>query len=227
MEQEERSLSEKESLELITRMINKAKDTYYDTGVSAMMWGAVIAFCSLEKLAELQFGYQLPVDIFFLTFVAVIPQIYFSIKESKEKKVKTYDDAYLDNIWWAFGISVFLMILISNVIQNDLNPVIDKYNELANGRADWTQFRLGEYLLSFYLLLYGIPTYITGAACKFKPMLWGGILCWASCAAALFTPIKIDLLLTAISAIMAWFIPGILMQQEYKKYKKEKAAQHV
>src|SRR6185503_3659099 len=113
------------------------------TGISAMMWGAVIAFCSLEKLAELQFGYSLPFDIYLLTFVAVIPQIYLSIRENREKKVKSYDDTYLDYIWMGFGICIFLMILISNTIQANLNPVIEKYNETAAGRADWTQFRFG------------------------------------------------------------------------------------
>lgn len=227
MEQEEKTLSEKESLELITRMINKAKDAYYDTGISAVMWGAIIAFCSLEKLAELQFGYRLPFDIYLLTFAAVIPQIYFSIKEQKERKVKSFDDQYLDYIWLGFGICIFLMILISNTIQGNLNPLIEKYNELGSDRSDWTQFKFGEYIMSLYLLLYGLPTFITGAACKFRPMLWGGLFCWASCAAALYTPIKIDLLLTAISAIMAWFIPGILMKKEYRRYIKERSATNV
>ena len=226
MEEQEKPLSEKESLELITTMINKAKISYYDTGISAIMWGAVIAFCSLEKLAELQFGYRLPIDIYFLTFVAVIPQIYFSIKESKQRKVKSFDDDYLDYIWLGFGICIFLLILISNTIQGNLNPLIERYNELE-GKTDWTQFRFGEYIMSLYLMFYGLPTFITGAACKFKPMLWGGLFCWASCVVALFTPIKIDLVLVAVSAILAWFIPGLLMEKEYRIYKKQRAAQHV
>ena len=226
MEQQEKPLSEKESLELITTMINKAKESYHDTGISATMWGAVIAFCSLEKLAELQFGYQLPIDIYFLIFVAVIPQIYFSIKESRERKVKSYDDVYLDYIWLGFGICIFLLILISNTIQGNLNPLIERFRELT-GRGDWTEFRFGEYIMPLYLMLYGLPTFITGAACKFKPMLWGGLFCWASCVVALFTPIKIDLLLAGVSAILAWFIPGLLMKKEYRIYKKQQAAQHV
>jgi hypothetical protein len=227
MEQQEKTLSEKESLELIATMINKAKNAYYDTGISAMMWGAVIAFCSLEKLAEIQFNYRLPFDIYLLTFAAIIPQIYFSIKESKQRKVKSFDDTYLDYIWMGFGICIFLMVLISNTLQQNLNPLIERYNELGKGRYDWTQFRFGEYVMSLYLLLYGLPTFITGAACKFKPMLWGGLFCWASCVAALYTPIKIDLLLTAVSAILAWLIPGILMEKEYRIYKKQQAAKHV
>ncbi len=227
MEQQEKALTEKESLELITRMINKAKDSYHDTGISAIMWGALIAFCSLEKLAELQFGYHLPFDIYLLTIVAVIPQVIFSIREKKERKVKSYDDSYMDYIWMGFGICIFLMILITNNIQGNLNPAIKQYNELAQGRADWTDFKFGEFVMPLFLLLYGLPTFITGAACKFKPMLWGGIFCWVCCVVTVYTNIKIDLLLTAASAIMAWLIPGLLMEKEYRSYKKEQAAQHV
>lgn len=224
MEQQEKALTEKESLELITRMINKAKDSYHDTGISAIMWGALIAFCSLEKLAELQFGYHLPFDIYLLTIVAVIPQVIFSIREKKERKVKSYDDSYMDYIWMGFGICIFLMILITNNIQGNLNPAIKQYNELAQGRVDWTDFKFGEFVMPLFLLLYGLPTFITGAACKFKPMLWGGIFCWVCCVVTIYTNIKIDLLLTAASAIMAWLIPGLLMEKEYRSYKKEQAA---
>ncbi len=227
MEEQDKPLSGEESLQLITTMINKAKESYYDTGVSAIMWGAVIAFCSLEKLAEIQFNYRLPIDIYVLTFVAVIPQVFLSIREGRQRKVKSFDDTYMDYIWMGFGICIFLTILISNVIQGNLNPLIERYNDLAKGRADWTEYKFGEYLMPLYLMLYGLPTFITGAACKFKPMLWGGLFCWASCVAALFTPIKIDLLLMALSAILAWFIPGLLMQKEYRIYKKEQAAAHV
>jgi uncharacterized protein with PQ loop repeat len=220
MSQQEKQLTEKESLDLIAMMINKAKNSYYDTGVSAIMWGAVIAFCALEKLAELQFGYQLPFDIYLLTLAAIVPQVFISIKEKKERKVKSYDDVYMEYIWLAFGICIFLMIFIVNVIFNVWEPMADEYQKLTGYPV---RYRFHEFVSPLFLLLYGLPTFITGAACKFKPMLWGGIFCWVCCIAALYTNVKIDLLLTAASAIMAWLIPGILIEKEYRIYKKEQA----
>jgi len=221
---EEKQLSERESLELITMMINKAKNAYYETGVSAIMWGSVIAVCALERLAELQFGYRLPFDIYLLTFVAIIPQVYISIKEAKERKVKSYDEGYMDYVWLAFGICIFLMIFIVNVTFNAWEPMAEKYQKLPGPPP---QYRFQEFIHPLFLLLYGLPTFITGAACKFKPMLWGGIFCWVCCIVALFTPIKIDLLLTAASAVMAWLIPGIVIEKEYRQYKKEQATINV
>ncbi len=60
---EEKQLSENESLELISKMINKAKQSYKDTGVSSMMWGIVISLCSLVRFAEIEFGFSLPFNI--------------------------------------------------------------------------------------------------------------------------------------------------------------------
>lgn len=221
MDQQEKQLTEKESLHLIAMMINKAKDSYYDTGIGAIMWGAVIAVCSIVKFSEIEFNYRLPFDIYLLTIVAVIPQVFITIKEKKERKVKSYDDAYLDYIWLGFGICIFLMIFIVNNISADLNPMVKDYKELSKGRVDWIDFRFSEFISPLFLLLYGMPTFITGAACKFKPMLWGGIFCWVCCIVTIYTPLKTDLLLTGVSAIMAWLIPGLLMEREYRIYKKQ------
>ncbi len=222
MEQETK-LTEQESLRLITRMINKAKDSYHNTGIGTIMWGSVVAFCSLEKLAEMQFNYRLPFDIYLLTFIAIIPQVFITIKEKKERKVKSYDDVYMDYLWLGFGICIFLLIVILNNIYADLNPLVKSYNELTRGRIDWIDFRFSEFVSSLFLLLYGFPTFVTGAACKFKPMLYGGLLCWTCSVIAIYTPIRIDFLLTAFSAIAAWLIPGILMEKEYRLHKKQQA----
>ena len=222
---EEKRLTEKESLDLITMMINKAKNVNYETGISAIMWGSLIAFCSLERLAEIQFGYKLPFDVYLLTLVAIIPQIIIAKRENKKRPVKSYDDTYVDYIWLAFGICIFLTIFIVNVLFNNAwLPLADEYQKLAGQPPRYT---LSEFVASFFLLLYGLPTFITGAACKFKPMLWGGIFCWICCVITLFTTIKIDLLLTAASAIMAWLLPGIIIAKEYRHYKKEQAVTNV
>ncbi len=223
----DKTLSEKESLDLIAKMINQAKNAYHDTGVAAMMWGAVVAVCTLVKLSEIQFNYRLPFDIYLLTLVAIVPQVFITIKEKKKRKVKTYDDIYMDYLWLAFGICIFLMIFIINTVYADLSPMVQDYREMAKGRTDWTDFRFSEYVSSLFLLLYGIPTFVTGTACKFKPMVWGGLLCWVCCLAALYTTVKLDLLLTAFAAVVAWLIPGIIMERDYRMAKKGLAEANV
>lgn len=224
MTQPEKQLTEKDSLDLITTMINQAKNAYHDTGISAMMWGAVIAVCALVKFSELQFNYQLPFDIYWLAVVAVIPQVFISIKENRERKVITYDDIYMNYIWLGFGITIGLMILIVNVMGHGWQPVAEEYYKLAGKRSS---FQVYEFVGPLFLILYGMPTFITGAACKFGPMLWGGILCWLCCVISVFTSVKIDLLLISVSSVFAWLIPGIIMEKDYRKAKRELAEANV
>ncbi len=220
MTQPEKQLTEKESLALITQMINKAKDTCHDTGVASIMWGALIAICALIKLSELHFDYRLPFDIYLLTIVAVIPQIFISIKEKRKRKVKTYDDTFMDTLWLGFGITIFLMIFITNVLFN----VMEGYKNPDGHLAVITMY---EFISPLFLLLYGMPTFVTGVSMKFKPMILGGILCWVCCIITIYSTVKIDLLLTAFSAVFAWLIPGIIMEKDYRKAKKGLAEANV
>jgi uncharacterized protein with PQ loop repeat len=224
MSQSEKQLTEKESLELITSMINKAKDSYHDTGIGAMMWGSVVAVCTLIRFTEYHFGYRLPFDIYLLPLFAIIPQVFITMKEKKERKVKSYDDRYMDYIWLGFGISLFLLIHIINLVYKDWEPVAKEYRQLTGNSPS---FKFHEFIHPLFLILYGLPTFITGAACKFKPMFWGGLFCWICSVIAVYTDIKIDLLLTAASAIAAWFIPGFIMEKEYRQYKREQAVINV
>ena len=67
MEEAEKILTEKESLELISQMINKAKNSYHDSGIGPILWGSVIALCSLVTFLQIRFDFPLPFDIWYLT----------------------------------------------------------------------------------------------------------------------------------------------------------------
>lgn len=213
-----------QSLELINTMINKAKNSFHDTGVGAMLWGGVIAFCCLVKLAEIQFNFRLPFDIQLLTLIAIVPQIFITLKEKKERKARSYDDLFLDYLWLGFGICIFLLIHVVNLTFAAWSPVSQEYKTLT-GHA--SPFKFSEFVLPLFLILYGLPTFITGAAFKFKPMLWGGLFCWVCSVIAVYTNYRIDLLLTAASSTVAWFIPGLIMEKEYRQAKKQQAIKHV
>lgn len=221
---ENKELSHQESLALINNMINKAKDSFHSTGVGVMMWGIVVAVTALVKLAEIHFWFRLPFDINILTLLAIIPQVILSIREKKRKKATSYEDVFIKPIWWGFGVCIFLLIFIINMVFHEYGPIYREYVQLAGHKP---VFQFQEFVLPLFLMLYGLPTFITGVGCRFKPMIWGGIICWLSCIIAVFTEVRIDFLLTAFSALVAWFIPGLLMEKEYRRYKRNEGSAHV
>lgn len=221
---EDKKLTERESLDLITQMINKAKDSVHDTGITAIMWGAVIAVCSLVRLAEVRYDFRLPFDIYMLTVVAVIPTIIFSIREKKARRVKAYGEEFNDYLWISFGISIFLVSFITTKLGNDARPMIQEFEKISGKQSS---FHVYEYISSFFLMLYGLPTFVSGVCMKFKPMTIGGIFCWVCALVTLYTTAQVDLLLTAVAAIVAWLIPGIILETEYRKAKKSLKGSHV
>jgi hypothetical protein len=221
---EDKKLTEQESLKLITVMINKAKDSYHDTGIGAIMWGSVIAICALVKFAEIHFDFRLPFDIYLLTFIAIIPQIFITVKEKRNQTVRSHNDIVMDYLWLAFGISIFLLIHANSGVFHFVNQLATDYKTATGERHP---FRFSEHILSSFLIIYGFPTFVTGAIMDFKPMLFGGIICWICSVICVYTDIKIDLLLTALSAGVAWLIPGIILYKMSARKKREAALQHV
>jgi hypothetical protein len=213
---EESKMTEQESLQLISQMINKAKDSYHDKGIGPVLWGSVITICSIVTFFTLQYNLKLPFDIWLLTLVAIIPQIFIASKAKKERKIKNYNDDALDYIWMCFGIAIFLLVHINSNLINILNDYFKDYRALGGKLPGFNYY---SYSSAMMLLLYGIPTIITGGIMKFKPMLYGGILCWICCVISVYTNFKIDLLLTALSATCAWLIPGIILWKRYKNGK--------
>lgn len=215
MNMEERKLSEQESLALITQMINTAKNSFVDTGIGPILWGAVITLCSLVQVAQIQFDFELPVDIWFLAVIAIIPQIIISVREKKLQKVRGWTDQTLSYVWMCFGIGVFLMNFISISYVQQIEPVLREYEQLTQKSTGHLHF--WSYATSFLLFLYGVPTIVTAATRKFRSMLLGGILCWVCCVICVYTNIKIDFLLMALCATTSWLIPGIFIRTQFLK----------
>jgi hypothetical protein len=210
---QQENFDEKESLKLITEMINKTKESFHDTGFGPIMWGALIALCSIAQYCSIVFHFNLPFNVWLLPIIAIVPQIYYSIQQGKKIGAKSYNDIAMDFTWIAFGISMGILSYVVNVIGVDLKNGIPNYMQVRGN------FRFYDHTTSLFLILYAIPTFITGGIMKFKPMLFGGILCWVLAFISVFTKGDIDMLLTAVAAIFAWLIPGIMINKGYRKYK--------
>ncbi len=83
-----KKMTEQESLNLITNMIQKAKGSYHDTGIGPLLWGTVVSIASFVSYFERIYHFRLPFDIWLIVLAAIIPQIVISIRE-KNQSVKS------------------------------------------------------------------------------------------------------------------------------------------
>lgn len=223
--EETKPMTEQESLDIIHSMIQKAKTSYHDRGISSLLWGTVVTIASLVTFFQIQFNFDLPVDVWFLVMFAIIPQIIISRKEDKLIKVKSYEDEAIDIVWMVYGISIFCLVFYLNVVpaitekilRNEGVELLERSIANVNDTKHFRPFIPSSF--SLFLILYALPTMVTGVVKKFKPMIVGAIICYVMFIVSCFVETKYDMLCGAVTAISCWLIPGIILRRKYLKNK--------
>ena len=194
MNPDESRMTEAESMRLIASMINKAKNRFNETGFLYLLWGWVVLICCITQfLAAYFYKSENAYYVWFLTWIIAVYQIFFLRKKRKSRKVKTYTDDINQFVWIAFFICMMLLIFIL------------------------IRFKMYEVINPAILVMYGMPTFLSGIILKFKPLLTGGICCWIFAAVSPFIDPEFQLILIACSIIAGWIIPGYLLKQKFKK----------
>jgi hypothetical protein len=213
-------LTEQESLKLITEMIGKAKGSYHDTGIGSLLWGSVVSIASLVNYLQLEYNFQLSFNIWWIVIVAIIPQVFISIKQRKTSKIKHYNNDLVNAVWLVYGISIFALTFYQNIVPNvTLKFISDEgwvlLKHYTDGRPSEPITPFAPSFYSIYILLYAFPTMVTAMVTQFKPMKYGAFITYGLFIASLYTVSKYDMFFGAIAAIFCWFIPGIILRKKY------------
>lgn len=217
----EKTLSEKESLELINEMINTARNNLQKgTGNIFLLWGYVIAVLAIANLLLLlilphQTNYH-SYNVWFATPLGLI--FYFrQVRKIKEMQmVRTYIDKIVTYVWIAFSISV-LVLVISMLLAS-----IHGFRESTGifRPLNWIHW---SFLIPFMLILYGFALLVSGMAYRFKPLVIGAVICWI-CTLVIFSLYRLDnymeiqLAILIISIIAGYIIPGHMLNVKEKNH---------
>jgi hypothetical protein len=220
----DKKLSEQESLQLITSMIQQARAGYFhDSGTGAILWGSVVGFAGLMSFFDAWLGWDTGFDWWLLALFALLPQFYISWRESKAKTIKTDIGRTLDIVWVVFGISIFAVILYLNVAPDSASGFLEAdgktllQKDMATGEISPYRFGVAPSSGSLLLLLYALPTMVTGVSKKFWPLIAGAIITYAFFIVSLYTRTYIDNLLMGLAGLINWLIPGIMLRSRYLK----------
>ncbi len=184
-------LNEQKSLQLIEDMIKKAKDQYSDNGFLYLLWGWLVLLASLSHYFLLQSEADKPYLAWLLMPLGGVISAVYAMQAQKKSYHKTYTDDVMKYTWMAFLFTLGIVLFSMNKLQ--------------------------EYTYPMVILLYGIPTFISGGVLKFKPLIIGGSLCWILSILSMFQPFEYQLLLLAASVLSAYIIPGHLLRNQYLK----------
>ena len=191
METNEHIMTEQESLQVIQRMINSAKQEFRDKSFSYLLWGGLVFIASLGHFLLAAIGYSNAGLVWLLMPLGGVISMIYGYHERKKEKVKTYFDEFNKHALVAFLVSLFIVLGSQQKLQINCYPML--------------------------IMVYGGWLYISGGALRFKPLMVGGMINWILAVACFFVDFKIQLLLLAAAVLLGYIIPGYMLKLRYQK----------
>jgi hypothetical protein len=188
MNQEE--LTTENSLKLINRMIYEAKGYFYESGLSALVYGLSIFICSLLAYAEQRGVIHLPFTPFWLLVPIFFIQAFIQMQEEKKKKVKTFTDEAIDYIWMGYFLAVIIASSFVGITYKSI---------------------------TVFIFLTGYASFITGMIAKFTYHKITGVICLLIAAYSFYQQDESIFLLLALVAILVWIIPSFILRAHFNK----------
>jgi len=184
--------STEQQLALISEMINTARKQYADNSFIYLLWGWAVSIASLTEFALIEAGKDYHGMVWLVCVpAALIAQVVFMMRQRKKERTTSHLDIVMGHLWIAVGVAMGVVLCSSGTMQKSTYPAL--------------------------MLLYGIGTYVSGSIMKLRPMQAGAICCWIIGAAAFYVSFQYQLLLLSLSLILAYIIPGHILQNRFRK----------
>jgi hypothetical protein len=186
----EKTMNSEESIQLIQRMINTAKENIEDESFYYLFWGwLVFTACAMNYiLIEISYPHNWIGWMILMPLGGIVTMIY-GYKQEKKKKVHSYINDIMKYVLIAFLVSLLTVLFFMG--------------------------KLGPATYPLVMIIYGIWLFISGGAIKFKPLIWGGIVNWVLAIAAFFAGFEQQLILLALAVLLGYIIPGHLLKRKY------------
>jgi hypothetical protein len=197
-------LTEQESLEVITQMIQQAQNNFQKgDGNVIMFWGYLVAFTALLNFA---LAFALPGSQSNLVWLLMIPgwMVAFFMRRKTDRSaiVKTHIDRIINSTVIAFGISVAILQFVFWAMYYYFDEI--------------RQFSM---MAPVVLLFTGAAHYVSGKAYRFQPYVYGGFIFWLGAIVCLLIlpNVQFHFLVLAICMVFGYIIPGGKLNKKNKE----------
>lgn len=189
----EESFSPKESLQLIQSMIAKTRRDMGDNSIHFLLWGWItFVCCTGQFFLKTILHYEKHYLVWFLVLPTAIISAYFGKKDEKKREATTYIGDSMKYLWMGMGISFFVLSMILS-------------------RMGW-----GTNVFPFFILLYGLGTFISGKFLQFRPMVWGGVVAWLLAIISGYFNYDYQMLFGAGAILVSYIIPAYMLRSKNK-----------
>jgi hypothetical protein len=188
----EKSLNNEESLQLIRRMINTAKENLEDNSFYFLLWGWFVFVACLLHYVLLKLSPQIQGIgwVILMPLGGVITMVY-GYRQDKKQSTTSYISDLMKYVLIAFLVSLFVVLIFMNKLGLATYPMV--------------------------MLIYGIWLFVSGGALNFKPLVYGGIINWTLGITAFFFSFEYQLLILALAVLLGYIIPGHRLKKRQQK----------
>ena len=194
-EMQEKPLNEKESLELITRMINNTQQKLErGAGAPMLIWGYATIITTITVLVALALtsDYRYNYLWFMIPAIGVTCML---LRKKQPKGVRTYIDKVIGYIWLVFGVTGFTLSMVSIFSGMWYFPI-----------------------LFIIIIIMGMGSVLTGLIIEFKAMVVGGVVGMViSLLHYSFSDYEMKTITFILAFIAMFIIPGHILNYRAKK----------
>lgn len=190
------NLTPEESFNIINKAIANFKMNYKESAKTFLLFGWIFTFASFSnyfilKILHKKEAYDLmgPLSLGNWIFFALIGFIFLMFMErrlNRNKKVISYLDNYIKNLWTVTAASFFIATIICIKLEITPPPVM--------------------------MLIAGLATTTTGLLIKFKPLIIGGVTFFIFSIITAFVSTEYLALITGVAIICGYLVPGYFLK---------------
>lgn len=185
--------SPEQSLQLIQSMISKTKQDMSDNGIYFLVWGWLTFFaCTAQFILKHIYEYEKHYLVWTVVVIGIIFSVYNGSRERRKSRAKTYVGESMKYLWTGMGISFFVLSMILS-------------------RIGW-----GSSVFPFFILLYGLGTFVSGNILRFKPLIVGGEIAWGLAIGSVYVNYDYQMLFGAAAILFSYIIPAHMLRSRNK-----------
>jgi hypothetical protein len=185
----EENFTPQQSLMLIQTMIDKTKGNLSRNRFYFLLWGWYTFIAIITQfILKVVLHYERHYLVWLGVIPAVIGTVIYTFKQNKRRTVRTYVGESMASLWTGVGVSFFVLSFI-----------------ISSSKEGWM------FSYPFFILLYGLGTFISGRILKFTPLVVGGVINWVLACLAGYVHYDYQMLLAAIAILTSYIIPGHLL----------------
>jgi hypothetical protein len=184
MENEEKTLSPRESLRVIRETIDLARHGLRENGFHFRLWGWLVVLASLgQYYLQVSGAHRDPYVVWAIMPAIGVPvAAWYEWRRGRRVAVQNIVRDWYGLIWLGFFISLLIGLFWSVRLETSPVPVI--------------------------LTLMGFATFMSGVLLRFRPLLWGGAAAWAGALTCIFLPGAAHALVMAAATALGYLVPG-------------------